>query len=78
MTLAEIENAMQSADAKNKITVFKATVTDWNGCEIAKMTIDVSDSDLPVVIRQRDGFIRIANRDIPQFIAALAMMCKEE
>ena len=78
MTLAEIEKSMQSAEAQGKITPSSLTVTDWNGADIAKMTIDVSDPDLPILIKQDAATIRVANRDIPQLITALAMMCKEE
>jgi len=73
------------------MTLDEIKMTDEDGISVEKLrftTLDegatfhlelISDNpDLPIKITSPlDGEISIPNRDIPQFIKALAMMCNE-
>ena len=73
MTLDEIKDQKE-----NGISVEKLSFTTLDEGAIFNLELITDNPDLPIKITSDSGSeILIPNRDIPQFIHALAMMCNE-
>lgn len=73
MTLDEIKDQNE-----NRISVEKMSFTTMDEGTIFHLELMSDNPDLPIKIRsEAGGEISIPNRDIPQLIKALAMMCNE-
>lgn len=64
-------------DCECKFSIEKVEIQTVDGDVLSSASMDTGDPDLPIVITQDGVSIKIPNRDIPQFVTAIAMMCDE-
>jgi hypothetical protein len=58
-------------------SVEKVSILTVDNDPLAEAELRTDNPDLPIIIKQGDSTIKIPNRDIPQFVAAIAAMCDE-
>jgi len=74
----KLEKILKDYDCDGHFTIEKASIqTALDRDLLCNLVLDVSHQDLPILITQGKAVVKIPNRDIPQFIKALALMCDE-
>ena len=54
-------------------------IMDADGAEMVRLELDGTHPDCPVnIIKDGDLCLSVANRDIPQLVKGLAMLCNED
>lgn len=74
----KLEQILKDYDCDKSFTIEKASVQTVDGDPLCNIELCANKPDLPVAVTATNGArFEIPNRDIPQFVKALAMMCDE-